>query len=132
MPVGAAIICNPNAHAVTVSIQDAPLDIQRLKRHIALFCDRILKGGKLSGQKRASEEKQGTTTTQSLTQTRNTGHARPEVCVAMVLLYTALHCGNCAIRNVLQPVSQKKRMQHSLKHKEPVLPALTEENYTEM
>ena len=34
------------------------MDNQRLKRHIALFCDRILRGGSLSGQSKqeANEE----------------------------------------------------------------------------
>ena len=38
---------SPPSSSVSVAIQDTPLDSQRLKKHIALFCDRILKGGKL-------------------------------------------------------------------------------------
>ena len=77
--------------SVTVSIQDAPLDCQRMKRHIALFCDRILKGGTLSrpGQKEANEEK-GMGATQSLSHSVKSRPAIPEVhvhCICTQILY---------------------------------------------
>jgi hypothetical protein len=95
---------NREQSSITVSIQDAPLDCQRMKRHIALFCDRILKGGTLSrpGQKEANEEK-GMGATQSLSHAAKSRPAIPEV------------------------VPRPKQPQQPPKYKKRLLPALAED-----
>lgn len=62
---------------VTVNILDAPLDNQRLKRHIALFCERIMKGKTLTQQEVNRENMMGAT--QSLSQTDKSGPPKVEV-----------------------------------------------------
>ena len=43
---------NPNPLTVVLSAVELPADSQKLKRHIALLCDRICKGGSLGGTKK--------------------------------------------------------------------------------
>lgn len=62
---------------VTVNILDAPLDNQRLKRHIALFCERIMKGKTLTQQEVNRENMMGAT--QSLSKTDKSGPPKLEV-----------------------------------------------------
>jgi Bardet-Biedl syndrome 9 protein len=94
---------------VSVAIQDTPLDNQRLKKHIALFCDRILKGGKLTRsdhQLKTADTPKQAGATQIIGQTEKNRQPRPE-----------------------------QQTRHSRKHKKPALPALAEdtlERHTEM
>ena len=67
---------------MSVAIQDAPLDSQRLKRHIALFCDRVLKGGRLTrsgGNQPKADEQRETGAAQISNQGERNRQARPEV-----------------------------------------------------
>ena len=43
---------NVNPLAVVLSAVELPADSQKLKRHIALLCDRICKGGSLGGTRK--------------------------------------------------------------------------------
>ena len=49
-------ICNCNPHAVAAAQLKAPTDTSKLKKHIALLCERLGKGGKLiiSAENKAS------------------------------------------------------------------------------